>query len=214
MFVQNGTTWTQQATLTDATPSNRFGYSVALRGNFALVGEPFKTVGGNALQGAAYVFVRNGTTWTQQAELTAGDGAGSDQFGWSVALNGSIALVGAFSKFPAGAAYVFVRSGATWIQLAKLTASDGAQGDAFGYSVALSGTTVLIGADGKNNDTGAAYVFVRSGAAWTQQAELIAGDGAQGDFLGSAVALSGNTTLVGAYGSNSLAGAAYAFVGH
>jgi hypothetical protein len=104
------------------------------------------------------VFGRSGTAWSQQAELTASDGASVDSFGNSVALSGDTALIGAPTGNRTGAAYVFGRSGTTWSQQAKLTASDGAFDDLFGYSVALSGDSALIGATGKN----VAYVFGRS----------------------------------------------------
>ena len=182
-------------------------------GSTALVGAPHK----NSLSGAAYVFLRSGTSWSQQAELTASDGAPGDQFS-AVALSGdgSTALVGApFKNSSTGAAYVFVRSGTTWSQQAELTASDAAAGDLFGYSVGLTGdgSTALAGARGKNSGTGAAYVFLRSGTTWSQQQELTASDAAAGDFFGFSVALSGDgsTALVGAQFKNSGAGAAYVF---
>src|SRR5579884_1576984 len=223
VFVRSGTTWSQQQKLTaaDGAAGDQFGGSVALSGdgNTALVGADGK----NGFQGAAYVFVRSGTTWSQQQKLTAADGAAGDQFGGSVALSGdgNTALVGADGKNGfQGAAYVFVRSGTTWSQQQKLTAADGAAGDQFGGSVALSGdgNTALVGADGKNGFQGAAYVFVRSGTTWSQQQKLTASDGAAGDQFGGSVALSGddNTALVGAagatIGSNADQGAAYVFV--
>jgi hypothetical protein len=212
VFVRSGTTWSQQAELPDPAPAgeeNFFGSSVALSGNTAVVGATLK----NANAGAAYVFVRNGTTWSQQAELTASDGVPFDEFGGSVAVSGTTILVGANGNLTSpGAAYVFVRSGTTWSQQAKLTASDATASDAFGTSVALSGNTALVGAAGSNSFTGAAYVFVPSGATWTQQAKLTASNGAAGDAFGNAVALSGNTALVGAAYRSNYAGAAYVFV--
>ncbi|MGD0947355.1 MAG: hypothetical protein ABSA52_07980 [Candidatus Binatia bacterium] len=222
VFVRSGTTWTQQAELTasDGATYDSFGASTALSsdGNTALIGAYSKTVSGNDLQGAAYVFVRSGTTWTQQAELTAIDGVAPEEFGWSAALSGDgkTALMGG-----PGAAYVFVRSGTTWTQQAELTASDATSVEAFGWSAALSsdGNTALIGTwGGGNGGQGAAYVFVRSGTTWTQQAELTAIDGVAGDEFGWSTALSsdGNTALIGADGKtvsgNDLQGAAYVFV--
>jgi hypothetical protein len=118
--------------------------------------------------------VCSGAVWDQQAKLTASDGAASDNFGYSVALSGETALVAANSddigsNSNPGSAYVFVRSGSLWGLQAKLTASDGAAFDYFGYSVALSGETALVGAFGDDSQRGSAYVFVRSGAAWSQQ---------------------------------------------
>src|SRR5215472_6459861 len=107
----------------------------------------------------------------QQAKLTAAGGVSGDEFGYSVAISGSTAVVGApYKNSSTGAAYVYVQSGTAWSQQAKLTAAGGASGDFFGTSVALSGSTAVVGAYGKNSNAGAAYVFVRSGTAWSQQA--------------------------------------------
>jgi hypothetical protein len=210
VFVRSGTTWTQQAKLTasDGVSNDYFGYSVAISGNTAVTGAVAK----NSLTGAAYVFVRSGTAWSQQAKLTASDGAANDYFGDSVAVSGSTAVVGARQNSSTGAAYVFVPSGTTWSQQAKLTASDAAPLDNFGVWVAVSGSTTVVGAFGKNSNTGAAYVFVRSGTTWSQQAELTAFDAAQSDNFGLSVALSGSIALVGASGKSSNKGAAYVFV--
>ncbi|MCB0518457.1 MAG: FG-GAP repeat protein, partial [Saprospiraceae bacterium] len=114
----------------------------------------------------AYVFVRSGTTWTEQAKLTASDGAANDWFGWSVSLSGDYALIGAYrddnNVADSGSAYFFVRSGTTWTEQAKLTASDGATDDQFGWSVSLSGDYALIGAsydDDNGDNSGSVYVF-------------------------------------------------------
>jgi hypothetical protein len=179
---------------------------VALSGTTAVVGAL-----GNNGRGAAYVFTGSGSTWTQQAKLTASDGAPFDDFGISVALSGTTAVVGALGNNGRGAAYVFTGSGSTWTQQAKLTASDGAPGDEFGISVALSGTTAIVGAYGGKSFTGAAYVFTNSGSTWTQQAKLTASDGAANNDFGFSVALSGSTAVVGAFGNSSGIGAAYMF---
>jgi hypothetical protein len=221
-FARSGVTWMQQAELiaSDAATDDGFGSSVAVAGDgsTALVGTPDKSSGAGNASGAAYVFVRSGSSWTQQQELTASDAAQNDQFGWSVALSGvgSAALVSADGQNSyTGAAYVFVRSGSTWTQQAKLTAGDAAHDDDFGYSVALAGdgSTALVGASGKDIDTGAAYVFVRSGSTWTQQAKLTASDAAQYDEFGGSVALAGDgsTALVGALGKDTETGAAYVY---
>ncbi len=207
VFVASGGIWTQQAELIapDGATLDFFGGSVAISGSTVVVGATGKD--------AAYVFVRSGTTWTQQAELTASDGAFDDAFGASVGVSGSTAVVGApYKKGLTGAAYVFVRAGGIWSQQTKLTASDGTNVDKFGYSVAISGSTALVGANGHRLYTGAAYVFVRTGTTWTQQAELTASDGAMKDSFGQTVALSGSTAAVGAYGKNGYLGAAYVFV--
>ena len=228
-FVRSRTTWSQQAQLLGADGA-AVGASVALSadGNTALLGAPGDTVGGNSGQGSAYIFIRSGTTWSQQAKLLASDGAVGERFGASVALSadGNTALVGAYATFPGtqGSVYALVRSGTTWSQQAKLLASDGAVQDQFGCSLALSddGNTALVGAYkiiiGSNTDQGAAYAFVRSGTTWSQQAKVLASDGAAGDYFGLSVSLSadGNIALVGApddtADSNTMQGSAYFFV--
>lgn len=214
VFVRSGTTWSQQAELTasDRAPFDEFGSSVAVSGSYVVVGAPDR----NSLRGAAYVFTSSGATWSQQAELTASDGATGDWFGWSVAVSGSTALVGATAygdTSRAGAAYAFVRSGATWSQQSEITASDSAIGDEFGGSVALAGSTAVVGAVRNGSVVGAVYVFVQSGPTWSQQAELTPSDSTPSDRFGGAVAISGSTVVVGAEGKNSNAGAAYEFAG-
>jgi hypothetical protein len=208
IFVRQNGSWSVQAELRagNGKPGDWFGVSVALSGNTALVGAP---LAGHS--GAAYVFTRNGSGWTQQARLTCG--VAGAWFGRTVALSGETALVGAWYEHNhAGAAYAFVRAGNRWTQQAGLTAGDEVEGDFFGTSVALNGDTALIGAAGKDNSAGAAYVFARHGSRWLQQAELIAGNGRPGDTFGTATALSDGTALVGAGFANSNAGAAYVFV--
>jgi hypothetical protein len=232
VFTESGGTWTQKAELTasDGAAWDSFGESVALSvsvsGTTAIVGAPNHRVGTNDDQGAAYVFTNSGGTWTQKTELTASDGAGSDNFGSRVAVSasGSTAVVGAplkqvGSNTQQGGAYVFTKSRGTWTQAAELIASDGATNDNFGLSVAASHTTVVVGAPyhrvGSNIQQGAAYVFTKSGGTWTQAAELIASDGAALDNFGFSAAVSHTTVVVGApnhsVGSNSEQGAAYVF---
>ncbi len=208
VFVRSGTLWSQQAELSASgrAVNDEFGWSVAISGSTAVIGAQ----GNNSNTGAAYIFGRLGTVWTQQAKITASDAAGRDEFGWSVAISGSTAVVGKNSA--SGAAYVFVRSGTIWSQQAKLIASDGAAGDNFGYSVAVSNSTAMVGAPAKNSCVGAAYVFARSGTTWTQQAELTAADGAACDYFGNSAAISGSTAVIGAHAKKMSTGAAYVFV--
>jgi len=198
----------QKVLAADGAAYDYFGYSVSLSGDTALIG----AIGAENFKGAAYVFTRTGTSWTQQAKLLAADGVASDYFGYSVSLSGDTALIGAMSQNASiGAAYVFTRTGTTWTPQAKLSAADGAAGDNFGYSITLSGDTALIGALGVNSAKGAAYVFTRTGTTWNQQAKLLAADGQTPDNLGSSVSLSGDTALIGASGVSSSKGAAYVF---
>jgi hypothetical protein len=234
VFTRSGSTWTEQQKLlaSDASTDDFFGNSVALSsdGNTAIIGAYSEDTSPNTNNGAAYVFTRSGSTWTQQAKLLASDAASTDLFGISVALSsdGNTAIIGAYSEDTSpntnnGAAYVFTRSGSTWTQQAKLLASDAASDDQFGRSVALSsdGNTAIIGAflenTSPNTDNGAAYVFTRSGSTWTEQQKLLASDAATNDFFGISVALSsdGNTAIIGAFledtSPNTNNGAAYVF---
>jgi len=201
-------------TADDAAGGDSFGGSVAISGNTALVGAWGDDDAGG-ISGSAYLF--DVTTGDQLAKLTASDAAGGDLFGYSVAISGNTALVGAYGNNDAGgisgSAYLFdVTTGS---QLAKLTASDAAAGDFFGWSVAISGNTALVGAygdDGGGGNFGSAYLFdVTTG---NQLAKLAASDATAGDLFGYSVAISGNTALVGAWldddgGINS--GSAYLF---
>ncbi len=190
----------------------QFGWSVAVSGDTMVVGaNGHDTTPNSGINiGAAYVFVRSGGSWVQQAKLQAGDGASGDEFGYSVAISGDTIVVGSWrSNAPtsnSGAAYVFTRTGTTWTQQQKLTASDGAADDEFGISVAVSGNTIAVGSHradqpSGSGDAGAVYTFNRSGTVWTQTQKLIP-NGAPlfSDFLGFSVALSGETLVAGASG--------------
>ena len=200
----------QQAKLTaaDGAAGDQFGLAVAISGSTAVVGAPFK----NSETGAAYVFTRSGTTWSQQAKLTIAHSGAGTGFGWSVALSGPTAMVGApgqaLGSRITGAAYVFSRSGTTWSQQAKLTAPvHSPVSDDLGWSVALSGPTAVVGDPRNNSFTGAAFVFVRSGTTWSRQAKLTAAAHGFQQFLGQSVAVSGNTVIAGAPST----GTAYVF---
>jgi len=215
---QDGTNvWGQVQKLTAADGAAGDNFGIAVAGNedadTFVLGAP----GDDAWKGAAYVFARQGSNWVQQRKTTAADGASQDRFGTSVAISGDTMVIGAYGHDSSkGAAYVFARNwgGASqWGQVKKLTAADGAGGDHFGISVALSGDTVVVGAFGDDSSKGAAYVFARNqGGAdqWGQVQKLTAPDGAAGELFGASVAISGDTVVVGAYGDDSK-GAAYVF---
>jgi hypothetical protein len=216
--------WTlqQKITANDGAQGDAFGCAVALSGDTLVVGADADDIGGNADQGSAYVFTRNGTVWTQRQKLAAIaiDGLPNDYFGCSVAIGGDTVIVGAWgANNSGGSTYVFTRNGANWTQQAKLNANDSSAGDNFGYAVALSGETLAVGAFrdtiGANSQQGSAYIFTRSGGVWTQRAKLTASDGAVEDHFGYAVALNGDWLVVGApshaIGSNDRPGSAYVF---
>jgi hypothetical protein len=226
VFTRSGATWTQQQKLTanDGATLDGFGVRVALSGDTLMVSAYIDDIGENADQGSVYVFKRNGGTWTQQQKLTANDGMANDLFGVSLALSNDTLVVGVFGadiggNSAQGAAYVFTRNGATWTQQQKLTANDGEASDIFGIAVAVSGDTMVVGAhlddNGANMNQGSAYVFTRSGGAWTQQQKLTANDGAADDLFGGTVAVGVDTVVVGAsghdIGANANQGAAYVF---
>lgn len=210
VFVRPVTGWansTQTAKLTasDRATFDNLGVSVGISGDTVVAGASGDDTG----RGSAYVFVRPISGWTtaaQTAKLTASDGAVGDQLGISAAVSGDTIVSGANGVGGQGAGYVFVRPGGGWVnavQTAKLTASDGVA-DEFGTSVAISSGTVVAGAPaasvGGNGGQGAAYMFVKPGAAWTsgtQTAKLVSGGGA-GDSLGLSIAISGDTVVAGA----------------
>jgi hypothetical protein len=212
---QRGTdgTWTQSAKLIpdDGDSGDWFGYAVALEGNTALIGAFLDSNGGTYL-GSAYIFQRQSDgRWIEMAKVVASDGAPGDWFGSAVALSGDSALIGAPGDAThgsqAGAAYLFQRmEEGTWTQVARLVADEGTVDAWFGTAVALEGDFALIGASGDVENgfhAGAAYVFQRqAGGTWTQQAKLMDGDGAAGDYFGEVVALSGDTALIGASGDD------------
>ena len=237
VFLRTGTTWAQQgAKLTAKSPeetgTGEFGYSVAVsgEGKDALMGAPGDKTG----VGAAWVFTRSGTTWTQQGGKLTGSGEiGEGEFGKSVALsakevetNKLYALIGGpGDNGHVGAAWVFLRTGTSWAQQTKLTGSGEIGEGEFGNSVALSaeGKDALLGGPGdKGEHVGAAWVFTRSGTTWTQQGEKLTAKsgeeigegevGGKGQFAYS-VALSpdGNTALIGAPNDNGAVGAAWVF---
>jgi hypothetical protein len=223
-----GRTWpsteTQKLTASDGDPYDNFGHSSAIFDDVFLVGAHGIDFGPNSNQGAAYIFrsSNGGVTWpsSETQKLTASDGATNDAFGWSTAISGAVALVGAYGfNSSRGAAYIFRSSngGVTWpsSETQKLTVSDGASSDKFGYSSAISGDVALVGASGFNGDRGAAYIFRSSdgGVTWpsneTQKLTAVLSNTI--DYFGSATAISGDVALVGAYGVQGDRGAAYIF---
>ena len=224
--------------------SDMLGQKVAISGNILVSGainEDSNATGvnGNATNesataaGAAYIFVRNGTNWSQEAYFKASNTDAQDFFGWSVGVSGDTVIVGApqersnatgvngnqtnNSVQNAGAVYVFVREGTNGSQQAYLKASN-TGGDFFGRAVAIDGNTIVVGARGEDSSSrsininqddnsapnaGAAYVFVRSGTNWSQQAYLKASNASANDFFGNAVAISGDTVVVSAHQEDS-----------
>jgi FG-GAP repeat len=237
VFVKGPAGWTQQARLAASDPvgtaKENLGFSVALDGDTAVIGAPNRgTFPGDPFggSGAAYVYHRSGTKWSQQAILTETPSGGEtgDFFGFSVAISGGTVLASAVgTAIPghdvnSGGVFEYVRSGAAWPQVAKFAGADTAPGDAFGWDVALAGNTAVIGAPRNSASVGGgAYIFTKTGTGFAQRAELAAPDSQNGDLFGRSVALSGRTALVGAPGccafnpgEGLFRGAAYTFVRH
>ncbi|MCB9914179.1 MAG: FG-GAP repeat protein [Planctomycetes bacterium] len=222
VFAFDGTSWTQEQKLTasDAGADDMLGITVSLEGEWALCGS-YRDDDLFANSGSAYLFRRAGNAWTEVQKLKASDAAADDRFGWGTALSGTRLVVGAYQDddkgFNSGSAYVFEWNGASWVETAKLTASDGAAGDAFGRDVALDGDVLVAGAlnaDAPDQNSGAAYVFEWDGVAWVETAKLVAPDGGAGDLFGLDVYVQGTRVLVGADGHDGAAldtGAAWLF---
>ena len=204
----------------DGSVGDEFGFSVSLSTDRALIGAP----GGDEGIGSAYVFERDGDdSWIEVAKLISSDRVWGDRFGSSVSLSGNRALVGAYShgsqSAEEGAAFVFERQGdGSWIETAKITASDGTALDRFGSSVSLSGDRALVGAlfsDGMIESSGSAYMYLRQeNGSWIEVGNITASDGASGDGFGISVSLSGDRALVGALLDDDLgsdSGSAYVF---
>jgi hypothetical protein len=246
VFLRDGTSWSEQAYLkaSNAEAGDGFGGTVAISGDTVAVGASLEDSGALGVDGdqgndaaedsgAAYVFERSGTTWSQQAYVKATNTDAFDVFGISVAIDGNTLVVGASLEdsnattvggsganddaMDSGAAYVYRRTGNSWNDQAYLKAANAGAGDTFGFSVAISGDAVVIGArledgsatvvdgvdDDAAQDSGAAYLFLREGTAWTQQGYLKASNAAMFDNFGECVAISGNTIAVGAPGEDS-----------
>ncbi len=205
VFVRQGDDWiqTQKLVGSGGGEGDRFGGTAAIDGDTAVIGAIYAdTQGSNS--GAVYVFVRQGGEWSEQQKLVAADGEASDFFGQAVAVAGDTLVVGASGDDDggdrAGASYVFTRSGGTWTEQQKLTASDAAADSIFGVRVAMTADTLLIGAsraDGAFKDSGAVYVFGLEAGVWTERQKLEPSDPEDFGVFGSDVALDGDVAVVG-----------------
>lgn len=205
----------------DGYQQQNFGSAVASDQGWVIVGVLRDSQFGSAA-GAAYSYRRNGATYDFTQKFAGNDTGEADNFGWSVDIDGATSVVGASSDFPngvfgAGSAYVFERTGATWIQTQKLVASPTIPNATFGWAVALDGNRMLVSARSENTaffNAGAVYVFERVAGVWSQTARLVPSDGSAFDFFGMSVALHGDTAMIGSAAdgpTGSQAGAAYVF---
>lgn len=205
VFTRTGTTWSQQKlTASDGAAYDNLGASVAVSGDTLIAGAPsHATTAAGA--GAAYVFTRSGTTWSQQAELNQTSAATSDSFGTAVAIDGDSAVVGALYRGGRGAGFVFQRSAGLWEQTAELAPTPPTDWQNFGTSVAVDGPVALVG----SGATSAAAVYVRFSDGWVPAGSLAATGRWSGDVFGKSVAVQGTTALCGAPGTSAAAGAAW-----
>ena len=216
IFKRSGTTWTEQAKLlaSDGEAYDYFGFSVSIAGDYTVIGAQWA----EGTKGSAYIFKRLGETWTEQAKLLASDGEWSDYFGKSVSIYGDYAVIGApaddnSNGEDAGSVYIFKHFGDIWVEQAKLLASDGETENGFGWSVSIYGDYIIIGTPYDNDNgmaSGSAYIFKRSGTTWTEQAKLLASDGAVYDLFGESASIDGDYAIVGALGYED-SGSAYVF---
>lgn len=204
-----------------ARPGSRFGETVALDGDLAVLGAP-RMVSGSLLPGAAFAYERIAGVWRPTALLLPGDAEGFDQVGAAVAISGTTVLVGAPHEdanglVNAGSAYVFEHLGGVWMETGKWMPTDSQPSDLFGTSVAIDGDVAVVGAEDEDQggfDAGAAYIFERIAGTWTETAKLVPPDLQHGDGFGTACAVQGDRILVGALSSNTVAtnaGAAYVY---
>jgi hypothetical protein len=230
MNAQTGHEQIQKLKASDGTAGDNFGESLDVSGNYAIIGAPYDNENGN-LSGSAYIFHKNegGTGhWGQTKKLTPDDGAFGDRFGYSVSISGNYALVGAHGDDDngdmSGSAYIFHKDQGgsnNWGQVAKLTSSDGAQDDWFGYSVSISGQYALVGAlydDDLGNKSGSAYIFYKDEGgtdSWGEKVKIKSSGGTADDWFGHSVFISSDTAIVGAPGQEvggiQASGAAYIF---
>ena len=206
IFQFDGAAWNQVAKLLSSEPQewDGFGAFVDIDGSRVVISGGEEA--GVTDSGAAYVFEFDGTSWNETAKLTASDAAPYDWAG-ALALDGDNVILGAYADDDdgngSGSAYMFHFDGTNWSQVAKLTASDAAAGDQFGTSVALYGSTAIVGAEYKDetvgSDAGGAYIFEFDGVTWSETAKLTASNAVAFDHFGRDVAIHGDTAVVTAH---------------
>ena len=222
VFRYDGTTWYEENVLTasDAASDDRFGHSVDIYAGTVLVGAPRND--DNAVNsGSVYVFIwQSGIGWGNEIKVNAADPVAGDMFGWTVAISGDVAIVGANTggvPLDTGAAYLFRFDGANWNEEQKLIAPQGTPDPSeFAFAVAIDGDVAMVTAvqdDGAMITTGTAYCYAFNGSSWTEQAKLMTANGATNDLHGWSVALAGGIAIVGAAGVDGSGGAAYIYDG-
>jgi uncharacterized protein (DUF2147 family) len=208
IYRYNGSTWVEEQRITSSgATGDQFGRSVGLSGDFLIVGAPEDDTAAGTDSGAVYFYKYRGVVLKWAFDGSKNGEAASDYFGFSVGIDGNVAVAGAYARntasgADAGSAYVFRNNGTAWNLETVLAASDGAAGDGFGVSVGVSGDVIAVGAYLDNNsngdDAGSAYVFRHSGNNWIEEDHLFAADGSQGDHFARGIGIDGNVIVVGA----------------
>jgi hypothetical protein len=210
IYQWNGTNWELMQKITDATGAlgDRFGISVSISGNYAIVGAYLDDVGSNSDQGSVSFYQFNGTNWVLMQKIIDATGALGDRFGISVSISGNYAIVGAYeddvgANTDQGSASIYQWNGTNWVLMNKITDATGAAGHQFGYSVSISGSYAIVGAYlddvGANVFQGSALIYQWSGSNWVLMNKITDVAGATGDRFGYSVSISGNYAIVGAY---------------
>ena len=206
IFARENGIWIEKAKITarDGDENDRFGFSVSIDSNYAIIG----AIGSNGnvnYSGSAYIFKRQRANWIEQAKFNASDGSEHDDFGRTVSISGEYAIVGAYwdddNGFNSGSAYIFKRERENWIEQAKLIASDGSEWDQFGKAVEISGDYAVIGAnrdDDGETESGSAYVFKLIGMNWIEQNKLTATERDSIVFFGTSVSIDEDLICIGA----------------
>jgi len=212
VFKETGSSWSfhQKLKASDPTFGGTLGESLAAWGDWMVAGTPQDDPQGYSSRGSVHVYNMQGDTWVHTQKILASDFQSSTQeyFGTAASLRGDLMVIGedddSTKAYHSGSAYVFGQSGSTWIEIAKLYASDWEEGAGFGRAVAVDGETLVVGASQEDNGSvvfpnqGAAYVFERTGGSWAETQKLVASDPKKGDSFGISVAIDGDTIVVGA----------------
>ena len=223
IYQLSGGAWVLMNKITDATgeAEDRFGHSVSISGNYAIVGAPYDAVGANIIQGSVSIYQLSGGSWVLMSKITDATGAPFDIFGLSVSISGNYAIVGAYAddvgaNVNQGSASIHQLSGGAWVLMNKITDANGAANDEFGLSVSISGNYAIVGAPyddvGANTNQGSASIYQLSGGAWEWMNKITDANGAAGDLFGFSVSIFGNYAIVGAptddVGANATQGSA------
>ncbi len=209
IYQWNGSSWVLMQKITDATgaASDRFGISVSISGNYAIIGADSDDVGANSSQGSASIYQWNGSSWVLMQKITDATGAASDFFGTSVAISSNYAIVGADNddvgaNANQGSASIYQWNGSSWVLMQKITDANGEAGDFFGWSVSISGSYAIIGAPwddvGTNSSQGSASIYARFANNWILQEKITDANGEATDNFGVSVSISGSYAIIGA----------------